>query len=73
MLSLQAFTICTRVQVDLHISRPCFLAVKNVQNSRPTHKSTPVVYRLVSDVADAINSVSHDAVVRKVARILQRD
>ena len=40
-------TICTRIQVYPHISRPS-------------------VYHLVSDAADAINSVSRDAVVRKV-------
>jgi len=37
----------------------------NVQNSIPAYKSTPFGYRLVSDVADAINSVPCDAAVRK--------
>jgi len=39
---------------------------KNVQNSRPAYRSTPLVYRLPSDVADVINSIPRDAVVRKV-------
>ena len=38
---------------------------KNVQNSICAYKSTPLGYRFVSDVADAINSVPCDAAVRK--------
>ena len=39
--SSRQYTVCTRVQVDPHISRPSFLAVKKM--SRPAYKSTPCI------------------------------
>jgi len=65
---LYCITVCTRIQVDPHISRPSLLAVKKmskIQDPRRV-KDDPLVYHLPSDVADAINSVPCDAAVWKV-------
>jgi len=59
-------TVCTRVQVDPHISRPSHLGVKKMFKIQDPCISRPPVYCLVSDVADAINSVPRDAAVRTV-------
>ena len=59
-------TVCTRVQVDPHISRPSLLGVKKMSKIQDPRISRPLVYRLVSDVADAIISVPRDAAVRTV-------
>ena len=64
--SSRQYTVCTRVHVDPHISRPSFLAVKKMSKIQDPRISRPLVYRLVSDMADAINSVPRDAAVRKV-------
>jgi len=61
---LRKHTVCTHVQVDPHISRPSLLGVKKMSKIQDPRISRPPVYRLVSDVADAINSVPRDAAVQ---------